>query len=110
MHKAFTYCSVSGAAPALLFLLTPVWHQQQPCDQGPCVVYTCKFLDDVDIVGFWGPEAILDVALVGASPFPPGVPLALPTPSPSLPPDLHMLDFRELELLGDEGGVWYDQL
>lgn len=23
---------------------------------------------------------------------------------------LHMLDFRELELLGDEGGVWYDQL
>lgn len=24
--------------------------------------------------------------------------------------NLHMLDFRELELLGDEGGVWYDQL
>lgn len=23
---------------------------------------------------------------------------------------LHMLDFRELELPGDEGGVWYDQL
>lgn len=34
--------------------------------------------------------------------------LGIPAPShpPSAPTDLHMLDFRELELLGDEGGVW----
>lgn len=33
--------------------------------------------------------------------------LGLPRPSMRPPPtNLHMLDFRELELLGDEGGVW----
>lgn len=32
---------------------------------------------------------------------------ALPLPTPHHPPmNLHMLDFRELELLGEEGGVW----
>ena len=36
-------------------------------------------------------------------------PFLFPAPTQS-PTDLHMLDFRELELLGDEGGVWYDQL
>lgn len=35
----------------------------------------------------------------------PGYPCTLLTPH-SPPTDLHMLDFRELELLGDEGGVW----
>lgn len=29
-----------------------------------------------------------------------------PSPPPSTLTDLHMLDFRELELLGDDGGVW----
>lgn len=51
----------------------------------------------------WGAEATTYTALLG-----------LPRLSwDSLQePDthLHMLDFRELELLGDEGGVWYDQL
>lgn len=39
---------------------------------------------------------------------PPGI--ASPFTLHELPTHLHMLDFRELELLGDEGGVWYDQL
>lgn len=52
---------------------------------------------------FWGAEATAYITL-----------LVFPrTSRDSLhKPDthLHMLDFRELELLGDEGGVWYDQL
>ena len=32
--------------------------------------------------------------------------LQYPCPSLQPPTDLHILDFRELELLGDEGGVW----
>lgn len=54
---------------------------------------------------FWAPEAVLGVVFVGMSPFPPRVSLHPPDPH-SPPTDLHMLDFRELELLGDEGGVW----
>lgn len=62
-----------------------------------------KSLDALMLCEFWGPEATASTALLG-----------LPRPSwdPIREPDthLHMLDFRELELLGDEGGVWYDQL
>lgn len=49
---------------------------------------------------FWGVEASANSAFLGS-------------PRPSwdyIPTHLHMLDFRELELPGDEGGVWYDQL
>ena len=52
---------------------------------------------------FWGHKAIPDTLLGG-------LPHSLSLPPAQSPADLHMLDFRELELLGDEGGVWYDQL
>lgn len=54
---------------------------------------------------FWGPEADLDAALLGAHPSPPWGPLPLPAPCQPRT-DLHMLDFREPEPLGEDGGVW----
>lgn len=53
----------------------------------------------------WGPQGAHGAAL-WELPHSLSAHRCAPATPPQAPTDLHMLDFRELELLGDEGGVW----
>lgn len=89
------------AAPERKLLL----HRPLPLTRRPTAVSCggCLFPLHLQVLNDANLFETVDAVFVGAPPFPP----VIPAPSrPQAPTDLHMLDFRELELLGDEGGVW----